>query len=94
MAEGAFGPLGFAGRACRHDRPGQGPRRRDCGRDAACLAETPSNPHWHIYDIANLAEIAHGAGARLVVDNTVATPILTQPIKLGADIVVHSATNT
>lgn len=54
--------------------------------------ETPSNPHWHIYDIANLAEIAHGAGARLVVDNTVATPILTQPIKLGADIVVHSAT--
>ncbi|CAM5533524.1 cystathionine gamma-synthase [Mycolicibacterium aubagnense] len=54
--------------------------------------ETPSNPHWHIYDIAGLAEIAHRAGARLVVDNTVATPILTQPIKLGADIVVHSAT--
>jgi cystathionine gamma-synthase len=54
--------------------------------------ETPSNPHWQIYDIAKLAEIAHRAGARLVVDNTVATPILTQPIKLGADIVVHSAT--
>lgn len=54
--------------------------------------ETPSNPHWHIYDIAKLAEIAHRAGAKLVVDNTVATPILTQPIKLGADVVVHSAT--
>ncbi|UVK49617.1 PLP-dependent aspartate aminotransferase family protein (plasmid) [Mesorhizobium sp. AR07] len=54
--------------------------------------ETPSNPHWHIYDIANLAEIAHEAGAKLVVDSTVATPVLTQPIKFGADIVVHSAT--
>jgi cystathionine gamma-synthase len=54
--------------------------------------ETPSNPHWHVYDIASLAEIAHEAGARLVVDSTVATPILTQPIKFGADIVVHSAT--
>lgn len=54
--------------------------------------ETPSNPHWHIYDIAALAEIAHEAGAKLVVDSTVATPILTQPIKFGADIVVHSAT--
>ncbi|MBN9029546.1 MAG: cystathionine gamma-synthase [Rhizobiales bacterium 63-7] len=55
-------------------------------------AETPSNPHWHIYDLAALAEIAHAAGARLVVDNTVATPILTQPISFGADLVVHSAT--
>lgn len=54
--------------------------------------ETPSNPHWHVYDIASLAGIAHRAGAKLVVDNTVATPILTQPISLGADIVVHSAT--
>jgi len=55
-------------------------------------AETPSNPHWHIYDLTSLAEIAHGAGAKLVVDNTVATPILTRPITFGADIVVHSAT--
>lgn len=54
--------------------------------------ETPSNPHWHIYDIAELAGIAHAVGARLVVDNTVATPILTQPLAFGADLVVHSAT--
>ncbi|MBL0375454.1 PLP-dependent transferase [Rhizobium sp. KVB221] len=55
-------------------------------------AETPSNPHWQIYDLAALAEIAHKAGARLVVDNTVATPILARPLAFGADIVVHSAT--
>ncbi len=55
-------------------------------------AETPSNPHWWIYDLAGLAQIAHRADARLVVDNTVATPILTRPLCLGADLVVHSAT--
>ena len=45
-----------------------------------------------ITDIAAAAEIAHGAGARLAVDSTVATPVLTRPIELGADIVMHSAT--
>jgi len=54
--------------------------------------ESPCNPTWDILDIAAAAEIAHGAGARLVVDSTVTTPVLTQPIKHGADIVVHSAT--
>ncbi len=54
--------------------------------------ESPCNPSWDIIDIAAAAEIAHRAGARLVVDSTVATPVLTQPIKYGADIVVHSAT--
>lgn len=55
-------------------------------------AETPANPLWDIADIAKLAEIAHGAGARLGVDSTAATPVFTQPLALGADIVMHSAT--
>jgi len=55
-------------------------------------AETPSNPTWGISDLAPLAEIAHNGGARLAVDSTCATPVLTQPLALGADIVMHSAT--
>lgn len=54
--------------------------------------ETPSNPLLGITDIEAVAEIARGAGARLVVDNTFASPYLQQPISLGADIVVHSLT--
>ncbi len=54
--------------------------------------ETPANPSWSVTDIAAVAEIAHRAGAVLAVDNTSATPVLTRPIALGADIVVHSAT--
>ncbi len=55
-------------------------------------AETPSNPMWQIFDLTGLAEIAHAAGARLAVDSTAATPVLTQPIALGADLVMHAAT--
>jgi cystathionine gamma-synthase len=55
-------------------------------------AETPTNPHLRIADIRALAELAHGRGARLVVDNTFATPYLQQPLLLGADVVVHSMT--
>jgi len=54
--------------------------------------ETPTNPTWDVIDIAGAAEIAHGIGALLAVDSTVATPVLTQPIRHGADIVMHSAT--
>jgi cystathionine gamma-synthase len=54
--------------------------------------ETPSNPLLGIADLAVLAEIAHGADARLVVDNTFATPYLQTPLALGADVVVHSTT--
>jgi cystathionine gamma-synthase len=54
--------------------------------------ETPSNPLWTVTDIAALAEIAHANNAILCVDSTVATPILTRPLSLGADIVMHSAT--
>jgi cystathionine gamma-synthase len=54
--------------------------------------ETPSNPLWTITDIAAIAEIAHAADATLCVDSTIATPIFTKPLSLGADIVMHSAT--
>lgn len=54
--------------------------------------ETPTNPTWDLIDIAAAAEIAHGIGARLVADSTISTPVLTQPIKFGADLVMHSAT--
>jgi cystathionine gamma-synthase len=54
--------------------------------------ETPANPLWTVSDIAAVAAIAHAAGARVAVDSTVATPILSHPIALGADIVMHSAT--
>ena len=54
--------------------------------------ETPSNPLWTISDIAAVSRLAHAAGAALAVDSTCATPILTQPLSLGADVVMHSAT--
>jgi methionine-gamma-lyase len=54
--------------------------------------ETPANPNMRLVDIAAVSDIAHANGTKVVVDNTYATPYLTQPIKHGADIVVHSAT--
>jgi cystathionine gamma-synthase len=54
--------------------------------------ETPANPLWTITDIRAAAELAHAAGARLAVDSTCATPLLTRPLTLGADLVMHSAT--
>lgn len=54
--------------------------------------ETPSNPRLRLTDIAAVAEIAHVRGARLVCDNTFATPVLQRPLALGADLVVHSTT--
>lgn len=68
------------GAVCRAQRP------------ALVWIETPSNPWLRITDIAKAAEIAHAGGARLVVDSTAASPVLSQPLTLGADIVMHSAT--
>lgn len=62
------------------------------GQTKLLWIETPANPTWSVTDIARAAEIAHGAGARLAVDNTVPTPLLTRPIEFGADLVMHSAT--
>jgi O-succinylhomoserine sulfhydrylase len=57
-----------------------------------CFLESPTNPTLDVVDIAAVAEIAHAAGARLVVDNVFATPIWQSPLTLGADVVVYSAT--
>jgi cystathionine gamma-synthase len=54
--------------------------------------ETPANPTWEVTDIAAAAELAREAGAIVAVDSTCATPVLTQPIALGAHVVMHSAT--
>ena len=54
--------------------------------------ELPANPNLRIIDIAAIGEMAHETGALLIVDNTFATPALQQPLLLGADLVVHSAT--
>lgn len=57
-----------------------------------CFLESPTNPTLDVLDIGAIAEIAHAGGARLVVDNVFATPIWQSPLKLGADVVVYSAT--
>jgi cystathionine gamma-synthase len=62
------------------------------GETRLVWCESPSNPLLGIADIATLAEVAHSAGAGLVVDNTFATPYLQNPLSLGADIVLHSTT--
>ena len=57
-----------------------------------CFLESPTNPTLDVLDISAIAEIAHQAGARLIVDNVFATPIWQSPLSLGADVVVYSAT--
>ncbi|MGH6814355.1 MAG: trans-sulfuration enzyme family protein [Hyphomicrobiaceae bacterium] len=54
--------------------------------------ETPANPLWTVSDIAGAARLARAAGVLLAVDSTAATPVLTQPLALGADVVMHAAT--
>ncbi|MBE0549782.1 MAG: PLP-dependent transferase [Rubrivivax sp.] len=62
------------------------------GQTKLVWIETPANPLWTVTDIAATAQIAHAAGALLAVDSTVPTPVLTRPLTLGADIVMHAAT--
>jgi cystathionine gamma-synthase len=62
------------------------------GETKVVWLETPTNPLLGIADIAAIASVAHDAGALLVVDNTIASPYLQQPLALGADVVVHSTT--
>ncbi|MGH8145183.1 MAG: trans-sulfuration enzyme family protein [Rhodanobacteraceae bacterium] len=67
--------------------------RTACAGGVALLwAESPSNPRLRISDLAELAKIAHAAGARFACDNTFATPALQRPLELGADVVMHSTT--
>ncbi|HJZ43570.1 MAG TPA: PLP-dependent transferase [Hyphomicrobiaceae bacterium] len=62
------------------------------GRTRLVWIETPANPLWTITDVAEAARLAHAAGALLGVDSTVPTPVLTRPLALGADVVMHSGT--
>jgi len=67
--------------------------RAAIGRGAqAVFLETPSNPGLQVIDLPAVAEMAHAAGARVIVDNVFATPLLQRPLELGADVVVYSAT--
>ena len=67
--------------------------RAACNGGVALLwAESPSNPRLRVSDLAELAKIAHAAGARFACDNTFATPALQRPFELGADVVMHSTT--
>ncbi|MGC4105918.1 MAG: PLP-dependent aspartate aminotransferase family protein [Thermomicrobiales bacterium] len=66
--------------------------KADALKPKAILLESVSNPLLRVADIAAVAEIAYGVGAILIVDNTFATPIVTRPLDLGADLVVHSTT--
>jgi O-succinylhomoserine sulfhydrylase len=59
---------------------------------ACVFIETPSNPTLEVIDIAAVAKLSHIAGARLIVDNIFATPLLQRPLELGADIIVYSTT--
>ena len=77
-----FAPLDLPGELERAMRP----------ETRLVWVETPTNPMLKIVDIAAAAEVAHAHGALLVVDNTFASPMLTRPLELGADIVMHSAT--
>jgi len=61
------------------------------GQTRLLWLETPANPMWQITDLAAACELAHSAGVRVAVDNTVPTPVLTRPFEHGADLVVHSA---
>jgi O-succinylhomoserine sulfhydrylase len=61
-------------------------------KTAAVFIETPSNPGLRMVDMAEVAKLTHAAGAKLIVDNVFATPLLQRPLEFGADIVVYSAT--
>ena len=75
------------------EEPGAATAAVRAGETKLVWAESPSNPLWRVVDIQAVADVAHGAGAVFAVDSTAATPILTRPLTLGADIVMHSALN-
>jgi cystathionine gamma-synthase len=62
------------------------------GKTKLVWLESPANPTWEITDIAAVTELAHRAGAYVAIDNTAASPVLSQPLQLGVDLVMHSAT--
>lgn len=91
LAQEIFGPWGLAVTIVdMRDLTAVGAALRDETR--LVWIETPSNPLLSITDIARVASLAHEAGARVVVDNTWATPVGQRPLELGADLVMHATT--
>jgi O-acetylhomoserine (thiol)-lyase len=82
---------GIEGRFAKSDRPEDVLRMMD-ENTRAIFCESVGNPAGNVADIEGLARVAHDHGVPLIVDNTVATPILLRPIEYGADVVVHSMT--
>jgi cystathionine gamma-lyase len=91
LLERVFKPWGLVARYTDDAGP-DGFRKIVTAKTKLVWIETPTNPLLQILDIAGIADIAHRAGAVLVVDNTFASPYLQQPIRLGADLIVHSTT--
>jgi len=91
ILERVFKPWGLVARYTDDPSP-DGFRKIVTPKTKMVWIETPTNPLLQIVDIATIAELAHKAGAVLAVDNTFASSYLQQPIKLGADLVVHSTT--
>ncbi|WP_051466598.1 MULTISPECIES: PLP-dependent transferase [Pseudofrankia] len=89
---GEAGGVGGVGGAGAGGGPAWATGSGGTGRTRLIWCETPTNPLLSIADVAALAELAHGAGALLAVDNTFASPYLQRPLALGADAVVHSTT--
>src|SRR2546421_3874883 len=87
-----FGPLGIKTVTADFSNLDEVRTKAREAKPRVLLAETISNPLLKVCDIDACAEIAHEAGARLIIDNTFASPYLCQPLKHGADLVVHSAT--
>jgi cystathionine beta-lyase/cystathionine gamma-synthase len=91
LLERVFKPWGLVARYTEDPSPA-GFSRLLTAATRLVWIETPTNPLLQIIDIAAVAEVAHRAGALLAVDNTFASPYLQQPLRLGADLVVHSTT--
>jgi cystathionine gamma-lyase len=91
LLERVFSPWGLVARYTDDPRP-EAFARIVTKNTKMVWVETPTNPLLQILDISAIAEVAHKAGAWLAVDNTFASPYLQQPLKLGADLVVHSTT--
>jgi cystathionine gamma-lyase len=91
LMERVFKPWGLVARYTEDPSP-EGFARIITPKTRMVWVETPTNPLLQIIDIAAVAELSRRAGALLAVDNTFASPYLQQPLKLGADLVVHSTT--
>lgn len=92
LATTVFGPWGLVPVFVDERNPTAYAEAIAAAPTALVWIESPSNPRWVVTDIAAVAKAAHASGARVVVDNTVATPLGQSPLALGADVVLHATT--